>query len=436
MATLLKGNMKISVVGIWHLGMTYSIGLAELGHKVIGIDPNLQTIEKLNSGKLSVYEPKLTDLLRSNLASNNLKFSSLYEDCAGSQVIFVTFDTPVNEEDLGDADFVFNEINNLLPFIEQNSLLIICSQLPVGSCEKILKMTQGIKKAIEIIAHPENLRLGKAFETFFYPDRLIFGTFDGSPNELVEKVFHKIDKPKIWMKTNSAEMSKHALNTFLALSVAFAGELAQICSNFGADAKEVEQALKSDQRIGPKAYLSPGLGFSGGTLAREVNTLVRLQESIGRELSILSLILESNKINNLWVEQTLRKILPVKNERIVFCGVSYVQGTDTLRRSITIEAMSRLLSDGYDIFFIEDEFFNNSESLGFKYFLMESQMKIDALVIMKNLRVFETKKELLSKIISQSTWIIDPFRILKDRMSGHNETEKYLSIGTGKWNPI
>ena len=421
--------MKISVVGMWHLGMTYSIGLAQLGHEVIGIDPNEKAIQTLASGNLLVHEPKLRELLESKLTSKDLKFSSSYEDCAESQVIFLTFDTPVNNEDSSDVDFVFRQIEKLLHYVGENTLLVICSQLPVGSCKKVSNMAQRLNKSIEVVSHPENLRIGRAFETFFDPDRLIFGTLDGNPSILLQEVFQPLNKPKFWMKIESAEMSKHALNTFLALSITFAGEIAQVCSSFGADAKEVELALKSDSRIGLSAYLTPGLGFSGGTLARDVNTVAKLQESLGRDTSILSMIMKSNEINNSWVEQNLRKVLPLKNERIVFCGVSYVQGTNTLRRSISLDVMSSLSSDGYEVCFVEDETFDSFMDFRFQNISKSNGRHIDALVVMKNLKVFETKQEYIAQIINQSTWILDPFRILEKDVKKHNEIKRYLSVG-------
>jgi len=323
--------MKISVVGLWHLGMTYSIGLAQLGHEVIGIDPNEKAIQTLASGNLLVYEPKLKELLETKLKSNDLKFSLSYEHCADSKVIFLTFDTPIDNEDSSDIE--------------------------------------------------------------------------------------------------SAEMSKHALNAFLALSITFAGEISQICSSVGADAKEVELALKSDSRIGSSAYLSPGLGFSGGTLARDVNAIAKLQRALKREASILSEVMNSNKINNSWVEQSLREVLPLKSERIVFCGVSYVQGTNTLRRSISLDVMSSLSSDGYEVCFVEDETLESIVDFRFHDVSKSNEMQIDALVIMKNLKMFETNQEYITQIISQSTWIFDPFRLLEGKVARHLEMKHYLSIG-------
>jgi len=421
--------MKISVVGLWHLGMTYSIGLAQLGHEVIGIDPNEKAIQTLASGNLLVYEPKLKELLETKLKSNDLKFSLSYEHCADSKVIFLTFDTPIDNEDSSDVEFVFQQIERLLHSVREGAILVICSQLPVGSCKKVTEMAQKLNKSIEVVSHPENLRLGRAFETFFNADRLIFGTVDGNPNVLIQEVFQQLDKPKFWIKIESAEMSKHALNAFLALSITFAGEISQICSSVGADAKEVELALKSDSRIGSSAYLSPGLGFSGGTLARDVNAIAKLQRALKREASILSEVMNSNKINNSWVEQSLREVLPLKSERIVFCGVSYVQGTNTLRRSISLDVMSSLSSDGYEVCFVEDETLESIVDFRFHDVSKSNEMQIDALVIMKNLKMFETNQEYITQIISQSTWIFDPFRLLEGKVARHLEMKHYLSIG-------
>lgn len=421
--------MKISIVGLWHLGMTYCVGLAKLGHQVHGVDPNPSVARTLSSGELIIFEPKLKDILEEKLKSRDLTFSSKYESCSESDVIFVTFDTPVKEDDSSDTEYVFREIDKILMFVNQGALLVICSQLPIGSCKRISKAAKGLGKHVVVVSHPENLRLGKAFETFFNPDRLVFGTSDGKPIELLQAIFHKLQKPILWMKQESAEMSKHALNGFLATSITYAGEISQLCAVFGADAKEVELALKSDSRIGTKAYLSPGLGFSGGTLARDIDNLTRLQQSLHREAGIIPMILKSNRLNNLWVEETLRKLVPNKKEKIVFCGITYVEGTDTLRRSISIETMARLHQDGYEILFIEDDVFNGVINFDFSRFSDKDESKIDALVIMKRLRLFELKGNYLDELIRKSTWILDPLGLLSDEAKKSINMNRYRSVG-------
>ena len=139
--------------------------------------------------------------------------------------------------------------------------------------------------------------------------------------------------------------------------------------------------------------------------------------------------MKSNKINNSWVEQSLREVLPLKSERIVFCGVSYVQGTNTLRRSISLDVMSSLSSDGYEVCFVEDETLESIEDFRFHDVSKSNEMQIDALVIMKNLKMFETNQEYITQIIGQSTWIFDPFRLLEEKVLRHIEMKRYLSIG-------
>lgn len=421
--------MKISVVGLWHLGMTYCVGLAKLGHQVIGVDPNPSVVRTLSSGELIVFEPKLKDILEEKLESKELTFSNSYEKCLDSEIIFVTFDTPVREDDSSDVEFVFQEIDKLLMNVNESAILVICSQLPIGSCKRISEMALQHRKHVDVISHPENLRLGKAYETFFYPDRLVFGTPSGEPIELLQEIFHELEKPILWMKQESAEMSKHALNGFLALSITYAGEIAQLCASFGADAKEVELALKSDSRIGTKAYLSPGLGFSGGTLARDIDTLTRLQQSLGREVGILPMILKSNRLNNFWVEETLRKLVTNKDGRIVFCGVTYVEGTNTLRRSNSVEIMNKLYQDGYEVFFIEDDIFDSTSNFIFPKLSEKDESEINALVIMKNLKLFDTKRGYLDQLIRKSTWILDPLGVLSDETKKSINGSRYRTVG-------
>jgi UDPglucose 6-dehydrogenase len=175
-------------------------------------------------------------------------------------------------------------------------------------------------------------------DVFLRPDRVVVGVRSQADRARVEALFRPITDRLEWMSIESAEMTKHALNAFMATSVTFINEIASLCEAAGADAKEVERGLKTDARIGPRAYLSPGSAFSGGTLARDVTTLSRLGAGCGRPIALLSAVLESNEFHKGWASRKLETLFTaLRGRRIAVWGLTYKPGTDTLRRSAAVE---------------------------------------------------------------------------------------------------
>jgi UDPglucose 6-dehydrogenase len=229
-------------------------------------------------------------------------------------------------------------------------------------------------------------------------------------------------------------VTKHALNAFLATSVTFMGELAEICEIVGADAKEVEIGLKSDPRIGTQAYLSPGLGFAGGTLARDVRKLSNLQSGIRAEPAIFTSLLISNRHNNDWISRSLSEIpLQIEGLRICFWGVSYTENTDTLRRSEIYQLMKKLSSDSAIVSYVENMQIKDDVDSGITCIqnLEESLKCIDVLVVSKKLISLSRNMEILKRLQDGNLWILDPSRILVNLSSNFAKSRKYLTVGKG-----
>jgi UDPglucose 6-dehydrogenase len=197
---------------------------------------------------------------------------------------------------------------------------------------------------------PENLRLGKAIDSFEKAERVIVGIRTDAKKALLEELFKPFAAQTIFMRTESAEMVKHALNSFLALSITFINEIARLCEHVGADAKEVSLGLKSEPRIGMKAYLGPGGPFAGGTLARDVVTLTKLAEKNHEKISVIPTIKQSNDLHRDWAFQKLQSRLgDLRGKKIAVLGLTYTTNTDTLRRSAAVELCQKLLSAGANV---------------------------------------------------------------------------------------
>lgn len=338
--------LKISVVGLWHLGSVTAACLAAAGHEVTGYDAKVDVIRGLQEGRAPVFEPGLDDLIQAGIAKGALRFASdPAEALRGSEIVWITYDTPVDDDDNADVEFVIRSVESLYPSMAAGSLIVISSQLPVGSTARLETSARG--RDLTFAYSPENLRLGKAIDVFTHPDRVVVGVRDPRDRDRIARLFAPFTDRIEWMSVESAEMTKHALNAFLATSVAFINEIAAICENSGADAKEVERGLKSEKRIGPSAYLGPGAAFAGGTLARDVVFLSERAASIGLPAHLLGGVKRSNDAHRAWAARRLHELLGgVAGKRIAIWGLTYKPGTDTLRRSLAIELCQSLLADG------------------------------------------------------------------------------------------
>jgi UDPglucose 6-dehydrogenase len=336
--------VKIGVAGLWHLGSVTAACLADMGFDVTGWDPDSAVVKKLSTGKAPLFEPGLDELLTKGIQAKRLRFTDSPKPAVdATDFLWVTFDTPVDAQDQADDTWVKRQIKILAPHLKPGAGIIISSQLPVGSCAEL-------EGANPICYSPENLRLGQAINIFQEPDRLVAGIRRPEDRALFEPLFKAITARIEWMGTESAEMTKHAINSFLAASVVFVNELARLCESAGADAREVERGLKSESRIGPKAYVKPGAAFAGGTLARDVRFLTALSAKHGHPSLLLNSILESNRRHQSWAREKLEGCLnPLKGRRVAILGLTYKEGTDTLRRSWAVELALWLHQQGVHV---------------------------------------------------------------------------------------
>jgi UDPglucose 6-dehydrogenase len=342
--------VNVCVIGLWHLGTVTAASLASVGHHVIGLDFETEVVEKLGQGIPPLFEPGLEDLVKSGLSQGTLRFTADLADAVSqAEVLWCAYDTPVDENDDAQVDFVVERLERTFPFITNGTLVLISSQLPVGSTKLLERRyrEQYPNSAVTFGYSPENLRLGGAIKVFTAPDRVVVGLRNEQDRERILTLLAPFTDHIEWMTVESAEMTKHALNAFLATSVTFANEIATLCEQVGADAKEVERGLKSDVRIGPKAYLAPGAAFAGGTLARDIRFLNILGANQRLQTPLLAGVETSNQYHKSWTQRKLLELFgSLHGKTIAVWGLTYKAGTDTLRRSLSIELCRWLLEQG------------------------------------------------------------------------------------------
>ena len=438
---MIQENQKVCVIGIWHLGSVVSACLADSGYSVVGVDKDVKKVEDLNSGIAPIFEPGLNELLVNNINSNRLSYTAdLSHALKGSGYILITFDTPVDEKDEVDLSEIFATSAELAKYTGNGSIIIVSSQVPVGTCDQIKSLIKQNNPSLDfdIAYSPENLRLGQAIDCFKNPERIVIGADSSSTLDGVEAFFDVIAGPKLRMNLRTAEMTKHALNTFLATSISFANEIANLCDEVGADALKIAAALQSDARIGPKLPLLPGLGFAGGTLARDLKILKKLGESFGCETPLISGVLRVNQRQDGLVMRKLQKIYgSLKNLTVGILGLTYKTGTSTLRRSAALEIIKDLTNSGaivkaYDpkAALEEVRLHKEFEFCADPYTVAKDS---DAVVIVTDWPEFKDLNFALVKSSMKKPVLIDT----KNMLDGEGLEEKgfiYLGVGRGgKW---
>ena len=346
----MKTLNKISIFGLWHLGTVTAACCAgndsPISHNlnVVAYDESKEIIDNLKKCKSPIYEPDLELYLSEAIKSKNLQFTNDLEfSCNHSDIIWITYDTPVEDDDSSNIEYVYTRIRRVCDTKKTPAIIIISSQLPVGTC----KLFSNEYPHHIFVCIPENLRLGKAINSFLFPTRTIIGCNDITTRNRLTELF-PLFFDIIFMSPESAEMVKHALNTYLALSITFINEIATLSESIGVNANDVSRGLTSDSRIGKNAYLKPGAPIAGGTLLRDVTTLNNLQN---QPLHVISAIKTSNTAHKNWYLHQLTNHFGnlLQNQKIVLLGLTYTTGTNTLRRSLTVELYNQLKSKNVDV---------------------------------------------------------------------------------------
>ncbi len=338
---------KICVIGLWHLGCVVLSCLADAGYKVYGVDFDKKNVNNLKKGKPPLYEPGLEELLIKNIKNKKINFTNSFKQALdAADIVFLAYDTPIDEKDKLDLSIVFKACDKIAKFAPPKFILVIMSQIPVGTSRIIKKFILRKNKTLlfETVYHVENIKLGQALKRFMEPDAMIIGLDNEDIKQEMEKIYSFIKSPKIFMDLNSAEMTKHAINAYLANSVSFINEIADLCEATGANVKEVAKGMKGDKRISQYLSLNPGLGFAGGTFGRDLKILKKIGEQKKVKTQMINSIIEVNQNQNKKIIKKIKNIFgSISGLNITILGLTYKPGTSTLRRSAALEIARRLL---------------------------------------------------------------------------------------------
>jgi UDPglucose 6-dehydrogenase len=349
----IPASKRIAVIGCGHVGAVTAAGLAELGHSVVGIDVNLDTVSRLSDGIAPFRETGFEPLLRRSLVSGRLSFSGSFESICGADFIFVCVSTPSTVTGATDMTHVreaMREVARVLPAGGHCVTLVTKSTAPPGTGESIeVTLHRALPADIRtpaIVANPEFLREGTAVYDFFHPDRVVVGARNPADAEAVATLYHGIDAPTVITDLRSAEMIKYVSNAFLATRISFINEIARFCEATQVDVDEVIRGIGLDQRIGSH-YLRPGIGYGGSCLPKDVAALCHSGDSAGMTMRVLSAVQETNLGQRTHAVNCLRRLLgSLDGKTLAVWGATFKGGTDDLRESPAADVIRLLRNEG------------------------------------------------------------------------------------------
>lgn len=343
--------MKVGVIGCGYVGLTTGVCLADLGHNVVFFDNDEEKIKNLISGKIPIFEPGLEQLIKKN--KKRIKFSLDIKDLVfNSEVIFICVGTPSNPDGSPDLSYVENVSIEIAKYINEYKVIVEKSTVPVETSEWIRKTIEKYKKkevSFDVVSNPEFLREGSAIDDFLKPDRIVIGVESEKAKKIMLKLYQKIKAPKIIVDTKSAEIIKHASNSFLATKISFINAVANICELSGADIEKVALGMGLDKRIG-RSFLNAGIGYGGSCFPKDVDAFIWIAKKLGYDFGLLK---EVKKINQIQKELFVKKIEStlwiLKNKTIGVLGLSFKPNTDDIREAPSLYIINELKQKGAKI---------------------------------------------------------------------------------------
>lgn len=433
--------MKIAVVGTGYVGLVTGTCFAESGNSVTCVDIDTAKIERMREGHVPIYEPGLEELFRRNTKEGRLNFTSdLVEAVKTAEIIFLALPTPPNEDGSADLSYILGVAKDLGPLLQDYTIVINKSTVPVGTAEKVHDaIAQNAKAEYDVVSNPEFLREGRAIEDFMNPDRVVIGT----QSEKAQKILKKLYEPFVqqsssiyFMDERSSEMTKYAANAFLATKISFMNEMANLAELVGADIDDIRLGVGSDQRIGNK-FLFPGIGYGGSCFPKDVSALGKTAHDSGYDFKILNAVTEVNNHQKQVLNRRITKYFGRNLTGKVFAlwGLAFKPDTDDIREAPSLYLIEDLTKAGAKVVAYDPEAgdnmrqtFQDNPGVTIVDNQYDALKDADALVILTEWKVFREPD--FGKIKEQlKTPLIFDGRNLYDLHEMKSEGFVYKSIG-------
>ena len=345
--------MKLTIIGSGYVGLTTGACFAEVGHHVMCVDNDARKIESLLAGRIPIYEPGLDTIVRKNVVSKRLQFTTSTEEGVNhGEVIFIAVPTPPQPDGSVDLSFIEKVAREIAVCLDSYRIIVDKSTVPVKTGERV---TQTIKRyakpgvEFDIVSNPEFLREGSAVDDLMNPDRIVIGSNSDRALAVMQKVYEPFVAPVLVTDINSAELIKHAANSFLALKISYINAVSEICEVSGADVEKVAEGIGMDKRIG-RSFLNAGLGYGGSCFPKDIAAFIAIADQLGTPFTLLKEVQKINTHQFTRFLDSIREALWVlKEKKIAVWGISFKPNTDDVRSSVAVNVIEALVKEGADV---------------------------------------------------------------------------------------
>lgn len=342
--------MKLTIIGSGYVGLTTGACFAEAGHHVVCVDNDEAKVAKLLAGEIPIFEPGLESLVKKNVAARRLRFTTSTEEGVDhGEVLFIAVPTPPQADGSVDLSFMEKVAREIAQYLGSYRVIVDKSTVPVKTGERVAQTIRRYAKPgveFDVVSNPEFLREGSAVADLMKPDRIVIGGNSDRALALMQKIYEPFVAPVLVTDINSAELIKHAANSFLALKISYINALAEICEASGADVLKVAEGIGTDKRIG-RGFLNAGLGYGGSCFPKDIAAFIAISEQLGMPFNLLK---EVQSINNRQIDrflEALREALWVlKDKKIAVWGLSFKPNTDDIRCSVAMDLVEKLVVEG------------------------------------------------------------------------------------------
>jgi UDPglucose 6-dehydrogenase len=342
--------MKLTIIGTGYVGLVTGTCFAEVGHQVICVDNDAAKVKLLQGGGIPIYEPGLQELVQKNAKAGRLSFTnSTAEGVEKSQVVFIAVPTPPQADGSVDMSYIERVARDIAGAMTEYKIVVDKSTVPVKTGDRVSETIKRYCKAkvdFDVVSNPEFLREGFAVGDLMKPDRVVVGVRSQRCVAAMKEIYEPFKAPIIITDINSAELIKHAANSFLALKISYINAIASVCEAAGANVQEVAEGIGLDERIG-RRFLNAGIGFGGSCFPKDLSAFIKISEQVGYDFRLLK---EVQRINTEQMDRFIKKITDtvwvLRDKKIGVLGLAFKQNTDDVRMSPAIDLCQRLLKEG------------------------------------------------------------------------------------------
>jgi UDPglucose 6-dehydrogenase len=346
--------MDLCIIGSGYVGLVSGACFAEVGHHVVCVDNDQRKVDMLQRGEIPIYEPGLEELVHRNVAAKRLRFTNSIEDGVDhSQVIFIAVPTPPQADGSVDLTYIEKVAREIAGVLKRDQYRVVVdkSTVPVKTGEKVADTIKRYNKTAEfdVVSNPEFLREGCAVPDLMNPDRVVIGSASDRATDLMKRIYEPFQAPILVTDVNSAELIKHAANSFLSLKISYINAVSAICEAAGADVEMVADGIGSDKRIG-RNFLNAGLGYGGSCFPKDVKAFIAIARQLGTPFALLEEVerINANQLTR-FIDKIRNSLWVLKDKKLAVWGMTFKPDTDDVRSSVAVGLINQLVAEGAQV---------------------------------------------------------------------------------------